>query len=179
MGLIAFLLSFTRNEKDTRVKVSPAANYNLTPLHYDSPGEDSMPLEGDSAALVDIDSQRTGTFISVGYIDPKNKKTTQAGGKRMYSRDPDTGLQVAEIWIKNDGTILFSNDNGSVELEANGTIILNESVTIDTNGNIITPGKITAKEIEADDSMIINSGELNGHTHISSTPGNPSGPFPL
>lgn len=180
MGLIAYVLSFTRNEKDTRVKVTPAASYNITPLHYDSPGEDSMPLKGDSAALVNIEEQRTGTFISVGYIDPKNDKTAKAGEKRMYSRDPENGLLIAEIFVKNNGDIRASNANGFYELQPNGDINLN-GVIIDKDGNITGPegSTINAPKIEADDSLIIFGGELNGHQHVSNNPGSPSGPFPV
>ena len=174
MGFIANLISFARKGLISQAKVDPGGTYTQEAVHFDSPGDDSYPLPGDKVAL--IRTERSGVLDAVGYIDPKNKQKAKPGGKRIYSRDA-AGNQVAEIWLMNDGTISGSNANGSFTLDVAGDFVIN-GVIIDTDGNIITTGKITAPEIEAENSLIINNGELNGHTHISANPGSPSGPFP-
>jgi len=167
MGFIANLLSFARKGKISESKVDPGGGYNQTARHFSVPGDDSVPLPNDIVAL--IETPRNGIIEAVGYIDPNNQQKTQAGGKRIYARDPETGQQIAEVWIMNDGTISGSNANGSFTLDLTGDFVVN-GVVIDTDGNITA--------IDADDSLTIDGGELNGHTHISASPGSPSGPFP-
>lgn len=195
MGLISYVLSIVKREKSTDVKSDPGGNYNHNAAHYSAPGDDSLPLAGDAA--VNVPTQRTGGFASVGYIDPNNLKSAGPGEKRSYSRNAD-GEQMAEAYLKDDGTIVIQNDKGifvitssgaisgvneegSFELNQGGTFIIN-GVTIDKDGNINVPAAaiLTAPQAKVSASLKIGvtEAETIGHTHTSTTPGSPTGPFP-
>ena len=175
MGRLGKILSFiglTRNGAKVRdVKLDTGGGVNATAEHYSAPGDDSHPLEGDYVATVT--TMRSGVLVAIGHLDPNNEHTAQAGEKRTYSRDAD-GAQVAEVWLKNDGSIKGSNAAGVFELTAGGDFVVN-GVTIDTNGNITTAGKVTGNEIDGTISVKGLGKELAVHTHPitsgSSAPG--------
>ncbi len=177
MGMTGQVLSFERQE-GTNGSISQTKFQNgefpETAPHFADPGDDSHPLPDDLVAL--SATTGTGAVNAVAYLDPKNKPKTQPGEKRIYARD-ENGAAIAEFWLKNDGSIFLGNAKGSIGLQANGNVIIN-GVEIDTDGNITTPAKVEAAELEADS---IKSGvnEFVGHTHTSTTPGNPTGPFPV
>lgn len=190
MGRIAKLLSFVRGDQGSKVKSNPGGGYNLTSEHMAPAGDDSHPLPGDYVITTKV--QRTGGEAVVGYADPNNEQTALPGGKRIYSRD-EAGNKVAEVWLMNDGTIVVrndaanlvvtpggsiagANDNGMFELEEGGDFVVN-GATIDKDGNISSPGKIDSVEIESTTSLIVGGIEVFGHTHTSTTPGNPTGPM--
>ena len=164
MGLVALIKSFRHTtRKDAKISTvkSDDANFIETADHFSSPGDDSFPLEGDYVIAVDI--KGTGQKAAVGYADIKNDKKSIAGEKRFYGRNTD-GDEVNEIYLKQDGSVLIQNDNGSIEIESGGNIIIN-GVTIDTDGNIGTAGSLTAA------SAVIDSKELKDHTHSGVTTG--------
>ncbi len=192
MGRLAKILSFirvTRNgAKVSDVKVDPGGGANVTVEHFAPPGDDSFPLNSDYVATMEI--PRTGGEVAVGYVDPLNTPKANQGDKRVYARDADTGAVVVEVWLKNDGTAVVSNDegiftlapsgsikgdngSGSFELQAGGDFIVN-GVTIDTSGNITSPATITGVTVTAP-SMQTGGKELAGHDHNilsgSSAPG--------
>lgn len=170
MGRIGQVLSFlkiTRGDAKTYdAKVNLAPNINVTVDHFTSAGDDSIPMSSDYCAL--IARRDEGRFSSVGYIDPKNQQKSNIGDKRIYARDSN-GDEIIELWLKNDGSAILSNGIGSIQLLANGTVNIN-GVTIDTSGNISTPASINTP------SAIVNGKELAEHTHISASPGSPTGP---
>lgn len=197
MGRIAKLLSFVRSAvkgtKVSNVKVDPGGGANITAQHFSAPGDDSHPLPDDYVATMPV--QRTGSEVAVGYLDPKSEQKAQPGDKRIYARDPADGSVVVEIWLKNDGTAVTSNANGSVtlspdgsikgtnsngsfELQAGGNFVVN-GVTIDTSGNITSPATITAPTVVGSTSLTAAGKEMAGHNHAitggSSAPG-PTGP---
>ena len=184
MGLIARLLSFVRGErrgaKLTDVKVDPGGGNLLTVEHFAAAGDDSSPLPDDYVAIVKI--AREGAYVAVGYADVANTPKAQPGDKRIYARDPDTGAVVIDIWLKNDGSIVVENNTGSFSLAASGVFSVN-GVTIDTDGNITTTGKVDAGELEADTSLIGGGIEMITHTHTQpndsggDTEGPTSGPI--
>lgn len=155
MGRIAKVLSFVhtiRNgAKVSDVKADAGGGANITSEHFAPPGDDSFPLEGDYEFIADTSG--TGREATIGYIDPVNTPKAQAGEKRIYARDPDTGAPVIEWWLKNDGSGIMSNVSGSIELAANGNIIL--------NGVTITPAGV----ITGASAMEVNGVEVDGHTH--------------
>jgi len=124
MGRLAVLLSFLRttknNAKLSDVKVNPGGGANVTAEHFSAPGDDAHPLPGDYVAL-NSDSG-TGRESAVGYLDPTNEPKALPGDKRIYARDGN-GALIAEIWLKNTGEAVVSNDNGSVKLRADGGVI--------------------------------------------------------
>lgn len=174
MGL-GKLLSFirgTRNDaKLSDVKLDPGGGPNVTAEHFSAPGDDSYPLAGDY--VVNVSIQRSGGSAVVGYLDPKNDQKAAAGEKRIYARKAD-GSSVVELWLKNDGTAVLENANGSVRLSPNGDIevvgaaisITGDSITItgttDINGaTISTGGEVTTA----------GGVDLDTHVHGGVTPG--------
>jgi len=167
VGRIARLLRFERttvndaNVSDVTVDRGGADNRTLQ--HCSAPGDDSFPLAGDYVQTVE--QAGTGRDSATGYIDPKNDQTATPGDKRIYARDATTGDQVAEVWLKSDGTITGSNANGNFELQAGGDFVVN-GVTIDTAGNITSPSTIRGNTI----TQTSNDVTLGTHNHGGSAP---------
>lgn len=126
MGLIAKVLSFTRVKKNgaevSDVKVDPGGGINATPEHYHPLGDDAYPLTGDFAAV--MLTAGTGRGVVVGYLDPLNTPKASEGERRIYARDPNSGSEVAEVWLKDTGEALVSNDNGNIKLLPDGGSIV-------------------------------------------------------
>lgn len=139
MGLIAQVKSFARavrnGAKLSSVKVDPGGGANITGDHFADAGDDSHPLDTDYAAL--LSTQRSGGYAPVGYADPVNDPKAGAGEKRIYGRDPSTGLAVNEVWLKADGSVIISNALGAIELKADGSVDIN-GATITTIGGVVT-----------------------------------------
>lgn len=185
MGKLAIVKEWIVNGLITRVTANPGANMNLTPRHFSAPGDDAQALAGDAAHLAK--TGRTGSYSILGYADAKNAPRANAGEKIIYARDEATGAIVVEIWLKNDGTALMKNANAEIELSptgeikgenSNGVFQLDSSgnfnvngVTIDSSGNITSPGTVDAQTVEAATSLKVATKEVNGHTHAGVTSG--------
>lgn len=169
MGLISTLLDFVRTTIDDNhlsdVTIDPGGGPNQTANHYACAGDDSHPLPGDFVATTG--SPGSGNEHVTGYVDPVNEPKAQRGEKRIYSRRESDGVLVAEIWLKNDGSLVIENENGRLELAAGGTFDLN-GVTIDTSGNISAPGEVTAMDATPATSVKLS-------THLHPTAMGPSG----
>lgn len=166
MGRIATILSFSRVERNSAkisdVKIDPGGGSNITAEHFAPAGDDSFPLKTDYVVTNDI--PRTGGEAVIGYVDPINTPQANEGDKRIYARDANTGAVVVEIWLKNDGSGILSNANGSLELQANGDILIN-GVKIDSAGAVTVPNSLT-----------LASKEIAGHDHPAGTPPGDTGP---
>lgn len=168
MGIMAKVLSTLKTRRGSadynQIKVNSGAGVNLRGEQFSGAGDDSIPLPGDYAVTVEI--PRQGGVAIVGFVDPGNASAVNPGEKRSYSRSSD-GTIVAQVYLKNDGSVIIDNDNGSITLDAGGDITLN-GVTIDASGNVTVPTSIN-----------LAGKELNGHNHAilsgSSAPG-PTGP---
>jgi len=188
MGRLAVLLSFLRTTKNgaqvSDVKVDPGGGANVTAEHFSAPGDDSHPLPDDYVAL--NGDSGTGRESAIGYLDPANEPKALPGDKRIYARD-ENGVLIAEIWLKNTGEGIISNDNGSVtlradgsikgdngsgsfELEVNGDFLVN-GVTIDTSGNISTAGTLNADDVTADNQDVTLSTHETPSFNAPPTPG--------
>jgi len=170
MGRITKLLSFLRTSKNgakySETKINKTAGDNITTEHFSDIGDDSFPLANDYVAIVEI--PRTGGSIAVGYIDPKNAQKSNAGDKRIYSRDSN-GNEIAQIWLKNDGTIISENSKSKIEQLPNGNIISEntnskieqlDSGIININGTDVTisaTSKFTVVSPVSEFSDIVNS----------------------
>ena len=197
MGRIGKLLSFVRTlrngSKVSDAKVDLGGGENILGEHFSDAGDDSFPLDTDYVLTNQI--PRAGGHVVAGYLDPINEAKSLPGDKRIFARDPATGLAIVDVWLKGDGTALVSNatgsftlnpdgsikginGNGVFELESAGNFVVN-GVVIDTNGNITSPAKIDAQVIDAATSLLAASKEIVAHTHPitggSSAPG-PTGP---
>jgi hypothetical protein len=187
MGRLARVISFARTavsgKKVTDVKSDLGGGDVLNGQHFAPVGDDSMPLPDDYVALIPLARQRGAA--AVGYLDPKANQTAGAGEKRIYSRD-GSGAQVAQVWLRADGTVVVNNGAGMITMAPAGTINLN-GVEIDPSGNISVPGdaditgdvtaaSVTADEIEAVVSLIAAGLELVLHTHLAGVPPGNTGP---
>jgi len=172
VGRLAKILSFVRtvrNEaKVSDIKADTGGGANITAEHIAPAGDDSFPLENDYVAL-NSDSG-TGREMAIGYIDHINEPKAGKGDKRIYARNPETGNTVAEFWLQGNGSILCSNENGSFELQSGGDFLIN-GVTIDTNGNIATAGKVNADDVTADNKNVTLSTHLTPALNQPPTPG--------
>jgi len=187
--LLSFVRTLRNGAKLSEVKLNPGGGPNITAEHFSAPGDDSYPLPGDYVVSVSV--QRSGGSAAVGYLDPKNDQKATAGDKRIYARNA-AGESIVELWLKNDGTAVLENingtftlspdgsiksqnGNGSAELEAAGNFVVN-GVTIDTAGNIITPASVSASvsvgapTLAAGTSLTVASKEIGNHTHPAGTP---------
>ncbi len=151
---VAKILSFTRTmfsgANVTDVKVDIGGGDIRTAHHYSSPGDDSNPLTSDYAIVGDI--PQSGGKVAHGYLDPINAPVANEGDKRIYGRSAN-GSTVNQVWLKNDGSVLISNDNGNMTMAVNGDFLIN-GVTIKANGDLIVPTSLT-----------LNGKELDLHTH--------------
>lgn len=172
MGRVGKLLSFVRalrgDAKVSDVKVDRGGADNRTPQHFSDAGDDSFPLPSDYAALVD--QEGTGRDSAVGYIDPKNEQKATAGDKRVYARDPTTGAQVVEVWLKSDGSATTENANGSSTLRSDGSQIGQNSLgsyELRVNGDFVVNGVTIAANgvVTIPTSLILATKEIAGHAH--------------
>ncbi len=148
MGLIAKVLEFARTARNgakvSDVKADPGGGDLQTSEHFQDANTDSVPLPDDYELLVK--TQGTGRHSVAGYVDPKSAQASQPGEWRAYARGPESGEQVAQVWVMNDGAVLTENASGSHMLfpggaqtmqNAGGYIKLLEDGTVDINGYII------------------------------------------
>jgi hypothetical protein len=180
------------NQSD--VKLDTGGGDVLTATFAQGSGSDSVPLPGDYPVSVRID--RAGGLVVVGFVEPDATQTAQAGDRRMYARGANRA-EVVQIWLKNDGTLLASNANGSYELRPNGShkmtspggsyelrangsqrsenssgyIELQAGGTVNINGATIDPGgNIVATSVSAP-SIKVDGKELKNHKHSGVTAG--------
>lgn len=136
MGRIEIIKSFFRGVINgsyfNSVKTDSGGGPLVTPKSFNDAGDDSQPLQSDYAVSVEISEE--GSRVIVGYIDPQNAGVAGIGEKRIYSRESG-GTIKAEIHLKNDGSILISNDAGQFELESGGDCVIN-GCKITTAGEI-------------------------------------------
>lgn len=169
MGRVAEVLSTKRVNDEAGhgvdVKVDPAGGNPSTVPHFADPGDDSLPLPGDFAALED--SAGSGAEQVAGYADTRNVGKAAAGEKRIYGRS-SSGTPVCEIWLKGDGTIVITNDGGSFEMAPSGAVTIN-GVVIDPDGNVSVPGEVTAMAESPGTSVTLSQ-------HIHPTGVGPSSP---
>lgn len=132
----------------------------VTAPHFADPGDDSVPLPGDYAAL-EL-SAGSGAEQIAGYADVRSTPKAAAGEKRIYARNA-AGTTVVEVWLKADSTIVIANASGSYEMAANGDVTIN-GVVITAAGEITAPGEITAMAASPATSV-----GLSTHLHGSGT----------
>ncbi len=193
MGRLTKLLNFVRLVKNganvSQATLDPGGGNNITAEHFEGVGDDSRPLKGDYVFTNSI--QTTGGQAISGYLDPKNKSKSSPGEKRLYSRDEETGEQVTEVWLKNDGSLHLSNDNASIVINTDGDISLqtvsnvsvkteNSNFDVESDGLIRASNSSGSYELQSSGNFVVNglvidtSGKINGVTIDGS--GNISGP---
>lgn len=140
------------------VTVDAGGGELLTLEHFADSGDDSLPIAGDVVAISESTGQ--GALRTAGYVDTKNAGAALGGEKRFIGRAPD-GTLAAFIHVHGDGLIEIK---GLLAGEAYKI----GKVLIDKDGNITTPGEITAK---AGTPQLVT---LTQHAHTTGT--GPSGP---
>lgn len=185
MGFLGRLLSFVRAERNgaklSDVKIDLGGGEILTANYAQPSGEDSQPLPDDTAVVVRL--PQSGRVLIVAMVESDAVQSANAGEKRLYARDAARG-EVVQLWLKNDGTAVLSNDNGSFTLFPDGSqkganesgyYELKSDGTMDINTATIDPeGNIKATSVHAP-SIVADGKELTEHDHDindgSSAPG--------
>lgn len=171
MGLIARILSFVRVVRNgaqvSDVKSDPGGGPNFTAEHFAPPGDDSHPLTTDYVYAAK--TPQSGKYAAVGYVDPLNAPKAQEGEKRIYARD-SSGAVVIEVWLKNDGAATIVNENGSVTLNADGSILGQNgagSFELQAGGDFVVNGVTIASDgsVTIPSSLTLNGKEIAEHTH--------------
>ena len=129
MGFIGEVLNFFRLDRfgvpSADVTVDPGGggdgieSPNQTAEHFSPAGDDSRPLPGDYAVVVEVPGEGEGAVV--GYLDPANAGVAEGGEKRIYARDANGNL-AAEVHLQADGTILINNGSGFCEYTPGGDV---------------------------------------------------------
>lgn len=142
MGRIAKVLEFIRGVGGlSDAKCDPGGGAIRQVRHFQGAGDDSPPLPGDYAALVEV--PQTGGFVAVGYVDPLTEQTAAPGERRLYARTAD-GAQIVELWLKADGSARLSNAGGYLELEAEGDVVGN-GARMTRDGDVVTSDGVSLR----------------------------------
>ncbi len=90
---------------------------------YQAPGEDSLPMAGDSALLQEAPG--SGAQAVIGFNDPHNVGKAEPGERRGYSRKAD-GTPAAEYWLKANGDVVIRSfvPTGKIFIESAGPVIV-------------------------------------------------------
>jgi hypothetical protein len=139
------------------VKVDLGSGQVVTAQWSTLPGDDTRPIVNDSVYLGALPG--SGRWVVLGGIDPKDTRDAGAGERRMYARDSGGDL-VAAVWVKSDGSVIITTGAGDHEFNADGSVDFANGASITAAGDVLTKLGIS----------------LQTHTHLSSSPGNPSGP---
>lgn len=130
-------------------------------VQFHSGGDDYCPLK-ECEGLGECIGGNPADGIIMAWRDDITRKS-EPGEKRIYSikKDEETGeiLPVAEIHLKNDGSIVVSGGKdlnivvlGNANLSVAGALDI-DAATITSSGDWIHEGNFTASHIEADDGM--------------------------
>ena len=112
---------------------------------FGAPGDQSKPVAGDYAAL--IEHPGGSRVTAVAFASPDIETVGQNGERYFVGRDSD-GVPVSTFHMKNDGDIIlrnekgtftlksdgkfrFENDGGYIELASNGKCDINGNFTVD------------------------------------------------
>lgn len=160
MGLIGRILSFVRAQRNgaqiSDVKTDPGGGANVTAEHFAPAGDDAHPLPDDYVYAGR--SPQRGRYAALGYVDTANQSKAGPGEKRIYSRD-SSGIQKAETWLKDDGTVVSENDQGSTTLAPDGSFEAengNGSVTLGADGSILGQNAAGSFELQAGGNFVVN-----------------------
>lgn len=173
MGLtIGKVLSFLRLDangaKVSDVKLDEGGGDNRTARHFAPAGDDSFPLATDYTLQGDTPGE--GRKAVLGYADPLNTPKALEGDRRIYARDPATGATIVEVWLKNDGTALVSNDNGSIKLRPDGgSVATTPASTFDAkaDGSIKGDNGAGSFELETGGDFVVNGARIDTAGNIT------------
>jgi hypothetical protein len=147
MGRIGKVLSWAVKALtgDVRHDVGGGSVHN-SQLFSDS-GTDAPPMADDYVYAGETQSRNRSAVV--GSVDGKNASEAAQGERRTYARDT-AGAIVVTLHLKADGSARLFNENGYIELKANGEIEAN-GATITTGGDVVTAAGVS----------------LDGHKHVA------------
>ncbi len=110
MARIGEILEVIRTETDqgtpsTDLKVDLGGGNIVTATLYQPPGDDSLPLVGDYAILVDAGGR--GVWVATAFMDP-SLVPVAGPGERVLSARTALGELAASLHLKADGTSEFN-----------------------------------------------------------------------
>jgi hypothetical protein len=126
-GTLATVIATERKVEDgvhmVDVQVDAGAGDITSAELFQAPGEDSLPMAGDTALLQE--SAGSGVKAVVGFDDPVNEGQAAAGEKRIYSRQAD-GTPAVEYWLKANGDAVIKGHlaSGQLLIDWPGTVII-------------------------------------------------------
>ena len=139
--------------------------------------EDFAPPENCKTLNIPLGRGR-GFLISAAYHNQQITPVAIHGERRIYSTNQAGDTVKAEIFLKQDGTILIDNGDvtitahpsGLLEIETTGNTEITSAKTIINNdvdiiGSLDVSVKIDAPTIDAASSLVVNSKEMDTHTH--------------
>lgn len=137
MGRTAVVLGFEkRNENGVRfatVKCDFGGGETVTAEYYPPPGLFCEPLDGDTVLLEQ--GRGTGEWFATGFIDPSLEPlTSERGESVVYSRSAP-GVVAAKILLLTDGSIVI---NDEVTISASGAITTTDDIS--TDGEVSADG---------------------------------------
>lgn len=137
---------------------------------YGPCNEDFSPPDGVKALNKGIGRQG-GLLLSYAYVNEAIVPVTVSGERRPYSTNKAGDTIMAEIYLKQDGTILIKNDaltitanpSGVLEIETDGNTEITSAKTVINNdlevkGNIDLTGIITGSDV-------FNGADSDKHVH--------------
>lgn len=163
IGVVKGFFTRIKNGTRYRVIVVDLGGGDVRTLdHFPPINDDSYPLPSDFVAT-DLQVGE-GRARGQGVIDPKNLLKSLIGEKRIYARAADTGAQVCEVWLKNDGSVTVINGSGHIRLQADGEVNIN-GARITTGGNVIT-----ASGVSLDGHPHSQNADSDGDSQVNTNP---------
>lgn len=149
MFLKAKITKIFKEAKKRCFQINLMARQTSKIIQYDSGGDDYSPLLEVEGLVNFIGNNPRNGFVT-GWRDFTERKS-EPGEKRIYSitKNPDTGeiIQVAEVHLKNDGSIDINgtadinlNSNANVNINVNGNAILKASGNTTINSPVVNLG---------------------------------------
>ena len=122
--------------------------------------EDFAPPENCKTLNIPLGRGR-GFLISAAYHNQKIAPVAVFGEKRIYSTTQDGTVIMAEVFLKQDGTILIKNATITITVNPSGLLEIN------TTGNTeITSAKtIINNDVEITGDLLVGSIDFLTHTH--------------
>lgn len=149
MAGIAQVIEFFRELVDgsnvDNVKGDPGGGGIKTYQHAGDAGDDSQPLPGDR--LISVAEAGTGREAAIAYVDPINKGIAAGGEKRIYGRDPSTGVVNSSVHLKANGDIVSSNAGGSMTLKPDGTLTVDTTQAVILNAPDVRIGNLAGQAV--------------------------------
>lgn len=158
---------FARQEQNGNyervVQVNLGGGDNRDSFFMQPSGDDAPPLNEDYAVTLPL--CRNGVFVTIATSDVTSEGVAQRGEKRIYGRT-ENGTTVNQVHLQQDGTVLVSNDAGSLTLTPTGDVQI--------TGNLIVGGNVTATGALAGATATVGGIPFATHIHGGVTPGSGS-----